>query len=118
MTTTEQRPVTIHDFVVTVDTEASGGDKLVLHLDREGQPRLTIACGVTQLGWIIDDPDHFTNGYRSSLHRNIIDCHAQGWTFEVIGRELGVTEAQAYQLHQSAVDEAEQKARELTEAGA
>lgn len=110
--------VSIHDFTVTVDTRESGGDKVVLHLDRDGQPRLTIACGVAQLMWVIDDPDHFTNGYRANLARNIIDCHAHGWSFEVIGRELGITEARASQLHQEALDAAEQKARELAGVGA
>lgn len=104
MTTTETRPVTIHDFTVTVDTPSSGGDKLVLHLDRDGQPRLTIACSATQLLWIIDDPEHFTNGYRASLARNIVQARKDGWTFDVLARELGCTEAQAFQLHQSAVD--------------
>jgi hypothetical protein len=105
MTTTETRPVTIHDFTVTLDTQESGGDKLVLHLDRAGQPRLSIACGVAQLMWVIEDPEHFVNGYRSSLARNIIDCHQQGWSFEVLARELGITEVRAYQLHQEAVAE-------------
>jgi hypothetical protein len=99
--------VSIKDFTVTVDTEASGGDKLVLHLDREGQPRLSIACGTAQLMWIIEDPDHFTNGYRSSLARNIVACHKDGWTYEVIARELGITTGQAVGLHNDAVAAAE-----------
>lgn len=110
------RQVSIHDFTVTVDTRESGGDKVVLHLDRPGQPRLTIACGAAQLLWVIDDPDHFANGYRSSLARNIVACHADGWSFEVIARELGVPVEQACGLHQHAVAEAE-KARVLAEVG-
>lgn len=117
--TDDKTRLSIHDFVVTVDTRASGGDKIVLNLDREGQPRLTIACSASQLLWIVDDSELFINGYRSSLSRNIIACHEQGWSFEVIARELGVDVPKAHQMHADAVAAAEEaeKARELAEVG-
>lgn len=100
----------IHDFTVTLDTRATAAQKVVLHLDREGQPRLTIACGVEQLVWVCEDDDYFTQGYRSTLARTIVDCHTGGWSFELLARELGASVAQATQLHAAAVAEAAEKA--------
>lgn len=100
----------IHDFTVTLDTHATGAQKVVVHLDREGQPRLTIACGVEQLVWVCEDDDYFTQGYRSTLARTIVDCRTAGWSFELLARELGVSPAQAVQLHADAVAEAAEKA--------
>lgn len=119
--TDDQTHLSIHDFVATVDTRASGGDKVVLHLDRDGQPRLTIACSASQLLWIVDDSELFINGYRSSLARNIISCHERGWSFEAIARELGVDVPTVHQMYAQAVAAAEEaeaeKAREVAEVG-
>lgn len=56
-------PVSIHDFTITVDTRASVGDKLVAHLDRDGQPTLVMECGAPQLLWVIQDPEMFATWY-------------------------------------------------------
>lgn len=82
--------VSIHDFTVTVDTEESGGDKLVVHLDRAGQPRLTMACAASQLLWVIDDPEYFRNAYKFHLFKRIAELRDTGRTFGEIGAELGV----------------------------
>lgn len=100
----------IHDFTVTLDTRDTKSAKVVLHLDRDGQPRLTIAVGTEQLVWVCEDDDYFTQGYRSTLARTIVDCHAAGWSFELLARELGVSVAQAAQIHAGAVAEAAEKA--------
>lgn len=109
--------LSIHDFTVTLDTRESKGSKVVLHLDREGQPRLTIACGAEQLLWVCEDDDYFAQGYRSTIARTIVELHAgqfgEEWTFELIARELGVTVAQAVQIH----DEAVAETAELAEVG-
>jgi len=108
----------IHDFTVTLDTRETKSAKVVLHLDRDGQPRLTIACGAEQLVWVCEDDLYFTQGYRSTIARTIVELHRGGWSFEVLARELGVTVAQAVQIHDESVAEAAEKARELAEVGA
>jgi hypothetical protein len=65
---TSTATVSIHDFVVTIDTEASGGDKLVLHLDREGEPTLHMQVHVKQFMWLLDDPDQFAGAYAQRSH--------------------------------------------------
>lgn len=55
--------VALADFVVTVDTVASGGDRLVLHLAREGEPTLHMQVGVEQFMWLLNDPNHFAEAY-------------------------------------------------------
>lgn len=110
--------VSIHDFTVTVATRQSGGDKIVLHLDRDGQPRLTIACSSAQLLWLVDDPELFPNAYKANLARNVIQCHTAGWTFDLLARELSISKSEAIQLHARAVADAEDaKTTELAEAG-
>lgn len=83
MTTTEQKPVTIHDFTVTVDTEASGGDKLVLRLAREGEPTLSMQAHVTQFMWLLDDPDQFAVAYAERA--NWVDPYAE--TADVVRKD-------------------------------
>lgn len=61
--TAAQEAVSIHDFAITVDTKASVGDKLVVNLDRDGEPTLVMQCGAPQLLWIIQDPAMFTGWY-------------------------------------------------------
>jgi hypothetical protein len=56
-------PTSLNDFTVTVDTKASGGDRLVLHLDREGEPTLHMQVAVAQLMWLLDDPAMFAEAY-------------------------------------------------------
>lgn len=108
--------LSLDDFTVTVDTENSGNDKIVLHLDRDGQPRLTLPFGQSQLLWALDDPTYFTGGYRTWIASNIITVHAeQGWTFEQIAAALGCSELQARQIHAQAVADA---ARDMAEAAA
>jgi hypothetical protein len=107
-------PLSIRDFVVTVDTRASGGDKVVLHLDRDGQPRLTIACSSAQMLWVIDDPELFPNAYKANLTRNIVECHANGWSFDLLARELGVSKSEAIQMHARAAAKAEEAAADQT----
>lgn len=55
--------VSLDDFTVTVDTAASGGDRLVLRLSRERQPTLHMQVHIQQLMWLIDDPDQFAAAY-------------------------------------------------------
>jgi hypothetical protein len=49
----------ITDVVIIVDTERSKGDRLVLRLDAEGEPTAWMACGATQLQWMINDADYY-----------------------------------------------------------
>ncbi len=56
------------DFVVTIDTKASGGDKIVVHLDRPGEPTLHMQAHITQFMWLIDDPEEFARAYAHRAH--------------------------------------------------
>jgi hypothetical protein len=96
---TDTPPVSIHDFTITVDTQESGGDKLVVRLDRAGQPTLHMACSATQLLWVIDDPDYFTNAYKFTIFKRVADLREQGRTFGEIGRELSIEPAWAQQVY-------------------
>lgn len=64
----DERPVSLADFVVTIDTKASGGDKLVLHLDRHGEKTLHMQAHITQFMWLIDDPEEFARAYAHRAH--------------------------------------------------
>lgn len=103
MTTTAVDAPTIHDFRVTVDTEKSGGDRLVVHLDREGQPTLTMACSATQLLWVIDDRDYFGNAYKFTVFKRIAELRDKGATFDQIGTDLGVDPGWAREVYDEAM---------------
>lgn len=112
--------LSIHDFTVTLDTRETGrteGNPVVLHLDRDGQPRLTMPVGLGQAMWVCADDDYFTQGYRSTIARTIVELVAGEWTFELIARELGVSVAQAVRIHEESVAEAAEKARGLAKVG-
>ena len=99
MTTTALPTPTIHEFTVTVDTEQSGEDKLVVNLDRAGQPTLHMACSATQLLWVIDDPEYFEKAYKFTVFKRIADLHGAGRSFGEIGTELGVDAEWARELY-------------------
>lgn len=66
-------PVSLHDFTVTIDTRHSrsgehGYHKLVLHLDREGEPTLHMQVDVQQFFWFLEDPDQFAQAYAARAH--------------------------------------------------
>lgn len=103
MTSTEVATPTIHDFTVTVDTAESGGDKLVVHLDRAGAQRLTMACSATQLLWVIDDRDYFANGFKFTVFRRVAELREQGQGFEAIAAALGVDAGWARQVYDEAM---------------
>lgn len=64
----EEHPVSLDDFVVTVDTKASGGDKIVLRLARRGEKTLCMQAHMTQFMWLIDDPEEFARAYQHRAH--------------------------------------------------
>lgn len=57
------RQVSVHDFTITVDTKASGGDRLVLHWARKREATLHMQVTPTQFMWLLDDPDEFARAY-------------------------------------------------------
>lgn len=103
MTTTEQRTATIHDFTVTVDTEASEGDKVVLRLDRAGQQTLHVPCSSQQLVWLLNDPEYFAQGYKFTLFKRIAEHRKDGWSFDRIAVELGVDPGWAREIYDEAM---------------
>lgn len=60
--------VSIHDFTITVDTQVSGGDRLVLRLDRDGEPTLSMQIHKDQFMWLLDDPAQFSLAYAQREH--------------------------------------------------
>lgn len=60
--------VSLNDFTVTVDTAHSGGDRLVLALDRDGEPTLHMQVHIQQFMWLIEDPDQFAAAYSQREH--------------------------------------------------
>lgn len=60
--------VSLDDFTVTIDTRHSRGDKLVLHLDRDGEPTLHMQVHVKQFMWLLEDPDQFAQAYSARAH--------------------------------------------------
>lgn len=60
--------LSLHDFTVTIDTRYSCGDKLVLHLDRDGEPTLHMQVHVQQFFWLLEDPDQFAQAYAARAH--------------------------------------------------
>lgn len=113
--------LSIKDFTVTLDTELSEGDKLVLHLDRRdgAVPRLTLPFGGQQLSWAVQDPEYFEGGYRTWLATNVLDVLAeQGWTLGQVATALDVPVTVAMQIRADAAEKAAAKAAELAEVGA
>lgn len=116
--------LSIKDFVVTLDTQRSRDDMLVLHLvPLDGRvPSLALPFGAQQLTWAIQDPEYFEGGYKTWLATNILAVLAeQDWSLEQVATALGVPYTKAMEIHAQAVaDAAEQapRAAELAEASA
>lgn len=124
MTTGEKARLSIKDFVVTLDTQRSRDDMLVLHLDRRdgSVPRLTLPFGAQQLTWAIQDSEYFEGGYKTWLATNILAVLAeQGWSLAQVATALDVPITTAMEIHAQAVADAAEKAAhdaELAEASA
>jgi hypothetical protein len=60
--------VSIHDFTLTVDTEATAAaqrqhkDKVICRLERADES-ITMECSAVQLIWVIEDRDLFAGWY-------------------------------------------------------
>jgi hypothetical protein len=63
--------VSIHDFTLTVDTQATAAaqrearDKVVCRLERDGES-ITMECSATQLVWVIEDRELFGSWYKQA----------------------------------------------------
>jgi hypothetical protein len=68
--------VSIHDFVMTVDTEATAAaqraakDKVVCRLERDNES-ITMECSAAQLIWVIEDRDLFTGWYAQATAQRV-----------------------------------------------
>ncbi|HEX3781731.1 MAG TPA: hypothetical protein VHX38_18870 [Pseudonocardiaceae bacterium] len=72
MSTPTAPDVSIHDFTLTVDTEATAAaqrearDKVICRLERDGES-ITMECSAAQLVWVIEDRDLFTGWYAQAI---------------------------------------------------
>lgn len=110
--------MSIKDYTVTLDTQRSRDDMLVLRLDPlDGSvPALVLPFGAQQLCWAIQDPEYFEGGYKTWLATNILDVLAeQGWSLEQIATALDVPITTALKIHAKAVADAAERAAQGAE---